>query len=469
MWLQGSIGYNPNGGLDASKPGPQFYDHLFGSGRISLGDNWQTGYDVQLANNPAYMMYYDISYLDRLTSDLFLDNETGRNRLAITGYFFQGLRATDVASLAPYVAPLVEYSFIPDENLLGGQFRFDLNALALGRGTGDDEQRASAEMRWRMPMVAGNGQLWTIVADVRGDSYRLESPLATGTLPEGTTYVSRAIPYVALDWRWPFLAEGASDRSYVVEPIAQLVAQPYGGNPLALRDEDSADFEFSDTNVFDFQQLPGYDIVESGPRANVGFNAEAMFPGGEVQAEVGQTYRLKPDPVLASFAGVGGDTSDVVGRLNVQFPHLDIPTASTSTAAMVRLSGRKSMHGHSSTGSSIQVSYVQLPPQTVALGLDRREEINGQMDLNIYQNWQVFAAARRDLLANQFIDTEYGLGYEDECLAISLAYRRKYTSDIVLGVPPSSSVILRFSFKTGDTVIKPFSLFPRDVFSTIHS
>jgi LPS-assembly protein len=74
-------------------------------------------------------------------------------------------------------------------------------------------------------------------------------------------------------------------------------------------------------------------------------------------------------------------------------------------------------------------------------------------------------AARRDLASGQFLDTEYGLGYENECIAISLAYRRKYTQDAILGLPPSTSVILRFSLKTGDTPIQPFSLFPRDVFS----
>ena len=77
-------------------------------------------------------------------------------------------------------------------------------------------------------------------------------------------------------------------------------------------------------------------------------------------------------------------------------------------------------------------------------------------------------AVRRDLLANQFLDTEYGLGYEDECLAISVAYRRKFTSDVQLGLPPSSSWVLRFSLKTGDQPVQPFSLFPQDVFSNTH-
>ncbi len=63
-------------------------------------------------------------------------------------------------------------------------------------------------------------------------------------------------------------------------------------------------------------------------------------------------------------------------------------------------------------------------------------------------NWQVFLAARRDVEGDQFLDAEYGLGYEDECIGISLAYRRKYTADPLLGVPPSTSIIMRLSFKT---------------------
>jgi LPS-assembly protein len=187
-----------------------------------------------------------------------------------------------------------------------------------------------------------------------------------------------------------------------------------------------------------------------------------------MQALVGQTYRLKPDPILAAFAGENGTVSDVVGRFSVKFPHLNI----TDRIDFDRGNGSINRHEVYVTGtydrSSLQISYVQLPPQAVSLGLGSREEINGQADFNIYRNWQVFAAGRRDLLTDQFLDTEYGLGYEDECLAISLAYRRKYTSDLVLGVPPSTSIILRFSFKTGDTPIQPFSLFPKDVFANTH-
>ena len=193
--------------------------------------------------------------------------------------------------------------------------------------------------------------------------------------------------------------------------------------------------------------------------------AQALLPGGTIEAQAGQTYRLKPDAKFAAFSGNSGTSSDLVGSLSVKFPHLDI----TDRVDVDRGNGNVRRHEIYVTGSynrsSLQVSYVQLPSSVTTIGLPSREQVNAQADLNLWGNWQVFAAAQRDLAADQFLNTEWGLGYEDDCLAISLGYRRKYTQDVILGVPPSTSVILRFNLKTGDEPIRPFSLFPRDVFA----
>ena len=464
LWLQGSGAHNPNGGF-AGTAGAQTYGHLFGSGRQSFNQNWRAGFDVQTASNNAYMRFYDISYLDRLVSDIFLEGTPGRSRFALTSYYFESLRSTDVQSRIPYILPRLEASFIPTRKVAGGSFRFDLNGVSIGRRTGRNGQRLTAEADWKRPFVLGNGQLWTLVLNARGDGYRFENP-AAATTPASDYTVNRGTAYAAIDWRWPFVAQGGGGRSYIVSPIAQFIAQPHGSNPAGLRIEDSNDFEFDDNNVFSFNKVPGYDLIETGPRANVGVMAEALFPGGKVQTQVGQTYRLKPDPLFSAFSGNSGTSSDVVGSFSVKFPHLDI----TDRIDMDRGNGTIRRHEVYVTGtyarSSVQISYVQLPSTAlVTLGLPNREEINAQVDLNVWRNWQVFVAGQRDLLSEKFLNTEYGLGYEDECLAISLAYRRKYTQDAVLGLPPSTSVILRLALKTGDNAIQPFSLFPRDVFA----
>lgn len=469
MWLQGSVAYNGNGKLGGTR-GAQFYDHLFGSGRFALNSQWRLGFDTQLTNNSAYMRYYDISYRDRLVNDLFVESTSGRSRFALTGYYFQGLRASDVQGLIPYVLPELDYSFIPTSRVAGGRFRFDVNSVVLGRSNGPDSQRFTTEMNWRLPMVFGDGQLWTLIADARGDVFHVNNndPIDFPFVPNKSRVVARGIPYLALDWRWPFVANARSGNSYVLEPVAQLIAQPYGGNPAGLPIEDADAFEFDDNNLFSINQLPGYDLVESGPRANVGLIADGVFKGGEFQGLIGQTYRLKPDRLFAKFSGESGTASDVVGRVSIKFPHLDF----TDRLDLDRSNGTLRRHEIYVTGtygrSSLQVAYVQLPTEVLSLGLPSREQINAQADVNFYENWQAFAAVERDLQAGKMLDTEYGLGYEDECLAVSLAYRRKYTFDAIQGLPPSTSVILRFSLKTGDQPVMPFSLFPRNAFGTNH-
>lgn len=457
MWLQGSVAQNPNGGSSGEQQ--QYYSHLFGSGRAELTDTWQFGYDAQLTSNDTYLKRYNISQLDRLVSDMFLVGQNGRDRLAISGYFFQGLRATDYNKSFPVPLPLIEYTYIPNEKLLGGRFRFDLNTVALSRQVGTNDQRLTAEARWRLPYIMPNGMLWTFQLDSRGDVYHTDTP---APLPSSGHYTYRGLPYAALDWRWPFIASSRSGKSIVLEPIVQLVAQPYGGNPSNIPNEDSQNIELDDNNLFTFDQVPGYDVVQSGPRANLGLRAESRFESGYVEALVGQSFRSKVDPVFAAVPGSGftGTKSDLVGRFSIKFPpYLDL----TNRLDIDERNGnvlRDEVYVTGTYGrSSTRISYIQLSP---SLGLPAREEVNAQTDINFYRNWQFFAAIRRDLKASQTLDDEFGIGYEDECLGISIGYHQKFTTDRDL--PPSSSYIFRIKLKTTDEPIRPFSLFPENVF-----
>jgi LPS-assembly protein len=467
FWLQGSGTYNPAGGLGGI--GPQTYGHLFGSGRVALDDanDWRAGFDLQLTSNNAYMKDFDISQLDRLVNDLFVENDSGRSQFTISSYYFQGLRATDNADLIPYVLPAINYSFIPMHDVLGGQLRMNINSAILGQNIGPDSQRLTNELRWSRLFTFADGQLWTFQADVRNDLYHVDNDGLDAadypTVPTGSHYFNRTIPYVALDWRWPFIANGQGGRSYILEPIAQVIAQPYGGNPAGLPIEDSRAFELDDNNIFSFNQLPGYDLVESGPRANYGFNAEALFTGGEAQLEVGQTYRLKADPILAAYTGETGTASDVIGRFSIHLPHFSV----SDRVAVDRDSGsidRNEVAISTSFGrTSFAVSYIQEPP-SVATGLGLQEQITAQGNVNLFQNWQAFGAIQQDVLTGQLLNTEYGIGYQNDCFGISIGYRHRYTSDLVQGIPPSTDLLVRFSLQTDGTTIDPSKIFPDDVF-----
>jgi LPS-assembly protein len=479
MWLQASVASDPHAGLYGNLD--QTYTSLFGSGIIPVDNTWHVGFDAQLTSYATYLQRYDMNVADRLTNDLFLEGISGQSRFAITGYFFEGLQAGDNNSLFPVVLPLVEYTYIPQDGLLGGDFTFGLNSTAVSTRIGENDQRASAQITEKWPFVFANGQLLTIQAEVRGDAYHVGDVNALG--PTGfpnEEYVTRGAPYVALDWRWPFVSPGIWGMdAFVVQPIAQLFAAPYGDNPAALLqlnnsangilNGDSADFELDETNIFDFDRLPGYDLVESGPRATVGAEMEAYYPSGSVDFLVGQSYRMKPDPVLAEVSPLAGsgfasDTSDLVSRLTINFlPHLsisdrvDIDTNTNSLA-------RNEVYVDANYGrSSLEINYLRVPPAEELLGLGTREEIKGQALIGLWNYWLVYLAAQRDLAASQMISEEVGLGYQDECFGFSLSYRRDFTQfrDLV----PSSSVLFRISLQTSEQPVPPTTVFPKHLYS----
>jgi LPS-assembly protein len=463
MWLQASVANNPHGGISGNQD--QTYSSLFGSGVIPVTGIWRFGYDAQITSNDTYLKRYNISDDQRLTSDLFFEGIDGRSRFQITGYFFQGLLAIDDPATIPIVAPLIQYTFIPERDVLGGEFRFDLNTAAISRNSGVSSQRATAQLRWSRQFVTDDGELLTIRADARGDAYRTTSndPIDFPTIPTRAHYVERGLPDVGLDWRWPFVSSGGKT-TLMIEPIVQLIAAPYGDNPAGIPDEDSSGAELNELDIFSFDPLPGYDIVETGPRANVGVHTEAFFPAGSAELLVGQTFRLKADPQFGTDTGLAGKSSDMVARFSLNFPsHLSF-TQRVDIDPDTGTVRRDEIYMDASYGrSSLEVSYLRLPPSAVVPGVDSREEINAQGTLGLWDYYVLYAEARRDLAASQMIDTEFGFGYEDECLGVSLSWRRQYTRD--RDVPPSSSVLVRFNLKTDQTDGQTGDIFPRHIFS----
>lgn len=463
FWLQPSVAYDPRGGLLDNQH--QLYSSIFGAGDIPISDTWHAGFDLQLTSNETYMELYKISQANRLVDDLFVEGISGRSRFAITGYFFQGLIATDDNQQFPVVLPLIEYTYIPESSLFGGNFRFDLNTAAISREVGQEDQRVTGEMNWTVPMMTNNGQLFTFTGDVRGDVYHLDYP----ALSMATTnhYISRGLPYAALDWRWPFVSSSPTGKvSYIFEPIAQVIAAPYGGNPPGIPNEDSSDFQFDETDIFSLDRLPGYDLVETGPRMNVGFRAQALYPSGSVELLTGQEFRLKPDPIFADDSGVSGTKSDIVSRLTINFlPHFDVTDRVDVDSSSGTLE-RNEVYVDAKYGrSSVEVSYLKLPEEEVTLGLPTREEINGQALLGLWNYWLVYAAAQRDLAAGTMIADELGFGYDDDCIGLSLSYRRQYTSD--RNIPRSTDFLVRFNLKTSEQSPDTSQLFPQHLYTHI--
>ena len=467
MWLQPDAGYAPSNGTWS------WQSALFGAGQIPIGDIWDLGYNAAITSNQTFLKRFNISNDVTLNNDLYLEAISGRSRFLMSGFYFQDLRVGRVnQNEIPIVLPAIDYTYIPREAVAGGQFRLNVTSASILRNVGASDERLSTQMRWQLPMITADGQLITLSAEARADVWRvvgdpanpgLVTDLQGNPIPAGVHYIDRAQPMLVADWRWPFITQTSAGHSYVLQPIAQLIAAPYGGNPSGIPNEDSTDFELDDTDIFSVSRMPGYSLWESGPRANVGMEAEAYFPGGSIEGLVGQVLRPKADPIFGVNSGLYGTRSDIVTRYRIRFmPYVSL----TQRLDLNPHSGtvdRDEVYFHGTFGrSSLDVSYIRLDRQAVSLGAPRAE-INGALTLGIGKHWSAFAAARRDLQNSQMLDTELGIGWQNDCLGLSIAYQRSYTR--FLDVAPSTSILFNIIPKFGGEADQNTPLFPRNAFS----
>jgi LPS-assembly protein len=254
-----------------------------------------------------------------------------------------------------------------------------------------------------------------------------------------------------------------------VQPIAQAIYAPYGDNPSSIPNETGysvlpanasvADFQLDSTNIFDLDQFSNHDLVESGPHANVGVSGQALFPTGSIEADVGESYRLKPDPVFAPDSGYDGKDSDLVGGITVNFPHLSLSDRIDIDASADSVERNEASLDAEYGRSSIELGYVRLPSQEVVAGLGSREEVKAQALIGLWGNWVAYMAGQRDLAASKMISDQFGFGYDDECLGFSLSYERQFTEFREL--QPATSIVFRFTLKTSEVPVQRSGIFPQ--------
>jgi LPS-assembly protein len=450
LWLQNTVAYDPGA---EGKPGRSTWNSsLMGAGRFNMSGIWRSGFDVQLTSNDTYLQRYELSYLDRFTSNAFIEQIRDRNRLSFDGWFFQSVRVNDVPGQIPVPLPLVEFTHIPDEKILLGRLRVDASALALSRDIGEDVLRGSVAADWRAPFTTDNGQVLTFETLLRGDIYYVNSDGAFGPSVgmSDTQTTGRALGFGMAEWRWPFARQigAAGNTTLIVEPIAQLIVASSGGNPPGIPNEDSRSFEFDATNLFSPMQTPGLDLWTGGTRSNLGFRTTALLPNGSIEATLGQNFRFRSDPNFAPGSGLGERESDIVGQIKIQFPPRLVLIQQFNIDPDDGTIRRNEVYLKAALGrATVDFSYVRLPQTAADPAIGEQEQVSLSTTIPILGNWAVFGEARRDLAQAQMLESGIGLKYEDECFIVQLGFHRRDTE--TLNLKPASSVIFRIGLKTG--------------------
>jgi LPS-assembly protein len=467
-------------GAFAGQPGDrQFRGGIDTKGQFALNDKWTWGWDGVLLSDYYFMSDYRLSqYKDSLGSFLTLPTEA-ISQLYLTGvgnrsYFdartIYYLSFSGFQNQVPIIHPVVDYSNVLSNPILGGEFSYKTNFTSLTRQTAAFDPittlantnglcltasadplarlpsqcllrglpgtytRLTGEAQWRRSFTDSAGEIWTPFASVRADAIDASisnQPGVSNFLPVGDTQAVRVMPTVGLEYRYPFINVQPWG-STTLEPIAQIIIRPNEPYAGRLPNEDAQSMTFDASNLFSVDKFSGYDRVEGGGRANIGVQATTQFDrGGAINVLVGQSYQLFG---LNSFAvadvtntgvdsGLQNARSDYVARVNYS------PNRTYSFSVRTRLDeetlnvNRFEAEGRANFDRwSVSLLYGNYAAQPDLGFLTRREGLLGSGSVKVAANWVVTGAARWDLEANKINQYIVGAGYVDDCFVLAANY-----------------------------------------------
>lgn len=429
--------------------GHEFRGHVFSQGTLQHDEHWRSSYSLRLASDDTYLRRYSFSEEDTLTSELRTEGFYGRSYASLRSLWFQGLRQEDVQGETGFVLPLIEYDYVSRPDARGAVYRGNFSALALHRTDGLDTRRFSAQGSWEIPYTTRWGQQLRLSAHVRGDLYdtsdsdQLDDPFLSDS--NGTE--GRFLPMGVLDITWPLAKFGANSQQ-TLEPVFSIIVAPEGGNPSTISNEDSQVFELTDTNIFSANRFAGLDLWEVGSRANYGLRWN--FETAKIRSEflLGQSYRfIRQEEPLLDGAGLSGNFSDIVGRWDLAIGDtIDIAHRFRLDKNSFRVRRNEVDVTLAVAGGRLSVGYFQLNRNHEITDLEDREEVRASARFRIKNNWSLAGSLTRDLTGgDKPVSHGVELLYMDDCLEVSLGWRKSFTSD--RDIVPGSSITFRIRLK----------------------
>lgn len=438
--------------------------HLEGEGRLDLNDMWRAGFNVMRASDKEYLRLYDISDANVLENIVYAERFAGRNYTNINAQQFQDVRLGDRPK-QPDVLPSIHHSMLGEPDaLLGGRWSADFGLLSLARGgSGQNVNRASAELGWRHDHITDFGLSAVTTVRTRVDYYNVQDRADAELDPSLDSHLDRArvFPQIQTDISYPLVRNGA-EAQYMLEPrIAFTTGRD--ANREEIPNEDSIDIQLDALNLFENSRIPGMDLLDDGTWVTYGLGGGAYgYNGASVHAFLGQSYQFDDSDLFPEGSGLSQSYSDYVGQLNVNLHELinldyrfqlDQDNLSPKRHEL-QASGRYRDFGWSS-----RYTYTTSVEDT---GFDAtREQLQTALAYRLNQNWQVNGDVLMDLGEEPGLrQAAAGLYYSDECFTFGLHGIRKII-DRSSG-ESETALLMRIGFKYLGEITTPQILLATD-------
>ncbi|MCA0059648.1 MULTISPECIES: LPS-assembly protein LptD [unclassified Mesorhizobium] len=485
--------------IDSGEAGdPNKFRGMMGTqGQFAINSRWNFGWDVLLQTDKNFSNTYAIDKYNGSVhqSSVYLTGLDGRNYFDLRAMHFEVQEDTLDSNIAarsgqqPWVLPSLDYAYIPDTSVAGGQLSFNVNSRVIRRddldetyftpyfppsgtqrvrGIEGESGRLTAQAEWKRSFVTDDGLVLTPLLALQGDvdyvnassaSLAAVNQMATnlGEQDDMRSSFARYMATAGLEMSWPLLFSMASGSSHVFEPMAQVFLRPneqYVGG-LAVPNEDAQSMVFDASTLFERDKFSGYDRIEGGSRANVGLRYSGSYINGwGTNAIFGQSYQIggensfdAPDLVnVGAYSGLENTKSDYVGLFGVSSPNGFAASVSgrfDEQSFEVRRAEVKAAYSGLPVSLSAKYAFIQAQP-LYGFTTDRHEVTLGA-STHLAENWRVFGTGTYDLEESLLVKDGVGFAYNDSCFTYLMTYsqsRDLHTREV------TQSVGFNLSFRT---------------------
>ncbi|MBY0226353.1 MAG: LPS-assembly protein LptD [Hyphomicrobium sp.] len=464
-----------------------FRGSIVTQGDFSLSSWWRTGWDITLETDDSFRRFYrlDSILLTDRVNNIYFTGMSDRNYLSTNLYQFGGLLGTDTPTAESRVHPVIDYNYIVDTPVVGGELSFAGNALSFSRsdgvaGVADQEMaRAAIEVNWRRRLTDSLGITYTPFGELRGDvlQYNNFTDAVTDQVIDNDS-VARGLAAGGVTVAYPWIANTAG-ASHVIEPIGQIITRTASVNQDEFPVEDARSLVFDDTNLFDTNKFSGWDRLETGTRANVGLQYTFQpWNGGYARVLAGQSYHLSGqnayqnrsiectppgalapitvvapgvddncNPVFSPNSGLETDSSDyVLGAYIAPTDNFRIISQSRFDDENLELKREDAAVAISYGPFSITGAYTYTfsDPE---LGSGSQQDMSGLFGLQLTDRWSILGGLRYDIDDAEFITNSATLRYLDDCFMLSVTYDEYHIRDVDQGIEPDQTLMFRLEYK----------------------
>lgn len=481
--------------------------YILANGKFDIDSKWKWGFSAERVSDAVLFDKYKVNNVyeqrglftsddRRLVSQLYTTRQDARSWLSVSAVSVQGLRVVGINSTTgtanafensgafPLIGPLVEGRWEPSSPILGGRLRVQGTGVMLNRSEsqygeapyylgaykgqgGVDSSRATIQSDWRSSTIVGNGLKVSPFAQVRADAYSIRTfvtPEAAALGDETKQNYTRALGVGGVDFSLPFYKPLKNGGSVVLEPLAQVAigsessrvptVVARNGATTYLYNEDSQTLEFDETNLFQANKSPGFDLYEGGQRLNVGGRATYNLSdgrGGSIL--VGRSFRTKFDPLLPARTGLQGKSSDWVVAATVT------PIRGITGFVRTRLDSSTQEIHRIETGVNAftprAFGTVRYLKDELDTNGNRQESFEASGEFKLTKRFSLTALGSRDMVADVWRRRDLGVAYTDECIRIDVIYQQedRYAQTASgIRLQPDRTVVFRLTLATlGDT------------------